>query len=159
LKDRNAGKSLIYISVGEIKKQGIKNTIITYIGIAIGFISLIFIQPHLLEPSELGLIRVLMAFSGLIASLFLLGVSNVNIRYFPYFKNKEQKHHGYFGLMLLFPLVGCIIGAFLIFLSKDFIISQYVKESKLFADYFLLLQSMSSQPDLCTSACAFAREW
>ncbi len=122
--------------MGEIKKQGIQNTIITYIGIAIGFISLIFIQPHLLTPSELGLIRVLLAFSGLIASLFLLGVSNVNIRYFPYFKNKEQKHHGYFGLMLLFPLAGCIIGAFLIFLSKDFIISQYVKESKLFADYF-----------------------
>ena len=129
--------------MGVIKRQGIKNTIINYFGVGIGFISLIFIQPQLLTPSELGLIRVLMAFSGLISAVFLLGVSNINVRYFPYFINPEHKHHGYFGLMLLFPLTGCIIGAFFLFLFKDFITSQYIKESKLFADYFFYVSPLA----------------
>ena len=122
--------------MGVIQRQGIKNTIITYAGIAVGFISLIFIQPNLLTPSELGLIRVLLAFSGFISTVFLLGVSNVNIRYFPFFKNPEKKHHGYFGLMLLFPLAGSIIGAIGLYVLKSFIVAQYSEQSKLFTEYF-----------------------
>ncbi len=122
--------------MGVIKRQGIKNVFITYFGIVIGFLSLLFIQPHLLSASELGLIRILISFSGFIATMFPLGVSNVNVRYFPFFKNAEKKHHGYFGLMLLFPLVGCLIGGIFLYLLKGMIIQQYIRESKLFTNYF-----------------------
>ena len=89
-----------------IRKQGIRNAIITYIGVLIGFVSLMFIQPKFLTPEELGLTRILLAAASLIATLLPLGVSSVTTKYFPYFRNAEKKHHGYFGLMLIFPLVG-----------------------------------------------------
>jgi hypothetical protein len=40
--------------MGVIKRQGIKNTIAVYIGLAIGFLNLIVIQPYFLSKEELG---------------------------------------------------------------------------------------------------------
>lgn len=125
--------------LGIIQKQGIQNTVITYVGIAIGFVSLIFIQPHLLRTEELGLTRILLSASGLVATVLPLGISNVNVRFFPYFRNKEKGHHGYFPFMLLFPLVGMIICSVLMFFLKDLLVAQYKAESGLFVDYFHLV--------------------
>ena len=142
--------------MGVIKRQGIKNTIITYVGILIGFVSLIFIQPHLLSSSELGLVRILLSFSSFIATILPLGVSNINVRYFPFFKDESKKHHGYFGLMLLFPLVGCVFGSVIIFLFKDFIVNQYIQESKLFVDYFFYVFPLSILIALLTAVNSYA---
>ena len=49
--------------MGVIKRQGIKNTIATYIGFVIGFVNLIIIQPNFLSKEELGLTRVLYSFA------------------------------------------------------------------------------------------------
>ena len=122
--------------MGVIKRQGIKNTIATYIGFVIGFVNLIVIQPHLLTKEELGLTRILYSFSLLIAMFVPLGIGNATTRFFPMFKDHEKKHHGYFGFMLIFPLVGYVLAASIIWLTKDLIIAQYVKESKLFTEFF-----------------------
>lgn len=125
--------------MSSIKKQGIQNAIITYTGVVIGFASLLFIQPNLLKPEELGLTRILIAAASLIATVLPLGVSSVTTKYFPYFRNQERKHHGYFGLMLLFPLLGAIVCGFLIYTFKNIIISQYIEQSFLFTRFFDLL--------------------
>lgn len=122
-----------------IKKQGIQNAIITYIGVIIGFVSLLFIQPNLLKPEELGLTRILVAAASLIATLLPMGVSGVTTKFFPYFRNAEKGHHGYFGFMLLFPLIGSLLCGCLIYLFKDDIINQYKEQSFLFTQYFDLL--------------------
>jgi O-antigen/teichoic acid export membrane protein len=126
-------------SLGSIRKQSITNAVITYSGVLIGFISLLFIQPNLLKPEELGLTRILLAAASLVASLLPLGVSSVTTKFFPYFRNKEKGHHGYFVFMLLFPLAGTLICAALIYLFKDWIILQYAEQSPLFIRYFHLL--------------------
>ena len=71
--------------MGVIKRQGIKNTIATYIGFVIGFVNLIVIQPHLLTKEELGLTRILYSFSLLIAMFVPLGIGNATTRFFPMF--------------------------------------------------------------------------
>lgn len=122
-----------------IKKQGIQNAIITYTGVVIGFVSLMFIQPYLLRPEELGLTRILIAAASLLSTILPLGVSSVTIRYFPFFRNEEKKHHGFFGFMLLFPLVGTVICAILVYVFKNVVIQQYIDQSPLFTYYFDLL--------------------
>ncbi len=122
--------------MGVVQRQGIKNTIIIYTGIVIGFISLLIVQPAFLSKSEIGLTRLLLAFSSLFSSVFSISISNITIRYFPHFKNPENKHNGYFGFILLFPLAGSIIGCTLLYLFKDFLILHYSKDSKIFSEYF-----------------------
>ncbi len=122
--------------MGIIQKQGIQNTIITYLGIIIGFANLILIQPFLLSKEEVGLVRVLFAFSSLIASILPLGITSITIKYFPLFRNEEKGHHGFLGFILLFPVVGGLLVYFLLSIFRDVIIGHYIVNSKLFADYF-----------------------
>ena len=124
--------------MGVIQKQGLLNTVITYSGVVIGFVSLLFIQPQLLTSSELGLVRILLAFSTIVATVMPLGVGNINTKFFPHFRNKDKKHYGYFGFMLLFLIAGFIICTALIFLFKSNIIELYSEQSPLFVNYFYL---------------------
>ena len=105
-------------------------------GIIIGFISLIVVQPFLLSKEEVGLIRVLFAFSSLVASIIPLGITSITVKYFPVFRNKEKGHHGFLGFILIFPIVGGLIIFFLLSFFKETIIGHYVEHSKLFTDYF-----------------------
>src|SRR5689334_1342958 len=122
--------------MGIIQRQGIRNTLITYAGIIIGFVNLIIIQPYYLAPEELGLTRVLFSFSSLIASFLPLGIQSITLKYFPYYKDSEKKHSGYFGFMLLFPAVGFLLVSAIILISKNFVIGIYIEKAKLFTDYF-----------------------
>jgi O-antigen/teichoic acid export membrane protein len=122
--------------MGIIQRQGIRNAVITYSGIIIGFVNLIIIQPRFLTPEELGLTRVLFSFSALISSFLPLGIQNITLKYFPYFKDPAKKHSGYFGFMLLFPVIGFLFVSGVMLILKNFIIGIYIVNSKLFTDYF-----------------------
>ncbi len=122
--------------MGVIQRQSIKNTISSYVGIGLGFLSLLVIQPRLLTPEEIGLSRFLYATSVLMASFFPLGVTNMTIKFFPHFKNDAKGHHGFAGFMLLFPLIGYMLTALLLLLFKEYIMNQYRRESPVFIEYF-----------------------
>lgn len=122
--------------MGVIQRQGIKNTISSYVGILLGFVSLLIIQPRFLKPEEIGLARVLFAFATLIASFIPIGVTNMTIKYFPVFKNEKNGHNGFFGFILLFPIIGFILSAIGLLVFKEFIIAQYRRESPLIIDYY-----------------------
>ena len=49
--------------MGIVKRQGLSNTLLVYAGTAIGFLSLVVVQPHFLSKEELGLTRLILAFS------------------------------------------------------------------------------------------------
>lgn len=122
--------------MGVIKRQGIKNMITGYIGMAIGFVNLILVQPYFLTKEELGLTRLLYSFSLLVAMFVPLGIGNATIKFFPAFKDKAKNHHGFFAFMNLFPLIGFFGSGLLLWFSKDFIFNQYRAESPLFIEYF-----------------------
>lgn len=129
--------------MGVIKRQGIQNTIVTYLGILLGFLNLIVLQPVFLTPEEIGLTRILFSFSSLVAVFLPLGIGPITVKYFPLFRNKEKRHYGFFGFMLLFPVVGFALTSLVLFLVRDFFIAQYITESKLFTEYFNYVMPLS----------------
>ncbi|MBS1637165.1 MAG: polysaccharide biosynthesis C-terminal domain-containing protein [Bacteroidetes bacterium] len=122
--------------MGVIKRQGIKNTIITYIGIIIGAINIIFIQPKLLTPEELGLTRLLYDFSYIIGLAIPLGLPNIIVKYFPLFKDRSTRHNGFAGFVIFVFMLGFIISSILLLAFKPVIVSHYEKEAELFVAYF-----------------------
>ena len=122
--------------MGVIKRQGIKNTIITYIGILIGAINIIFIQPKLLTPEELGLTRLLYDFAYIIGLAVPLGLPNIIVKFFPFFRDRNLKHNGFAGLILIVFSIGFIISATCLLIFKPEITSHYVDKASLFVHYF-----------------------
>lgn len=121
--------------MGSIKKQGITNTIISYIGICIGFLNLIILQPFMLSTEELGLTRIMYSFTLIVGTLFPVGINYLTIKFFPRFKNKANGHNGYFGLLLLIAFIGYLIAGTAILLVKNYILFKY-SNAPLFVEYF-----------------------
>ncbi len=94
-------------NMGVVQRQGIKDSIITYFGVALGAVNTLFIYP-LIPKEELGLIEFLLSSVMLLAPFVLLGVTNLVVRYFPVFEDAKTGHHGFLFFMLLLPSVGLL---------------------------------------------------
>lgn len=122
--------------MGIVARQSIKGTIATYIGVAVGIVTTFFIQTKALQPEQIGLIDILLQCSILFGGLAQLGTSSSAIRYYPFFKNEEERDHGFFGWTLLVPVIGFSFFLLAFFLFKDSIVAFFTKDSQVGADLF-----------------------
>ncbi|WP_158278729.1 lipopolysaccharide biosynthesis protein [Rhodohalobacter mucosus] len=123
--------------MGIVIRQSIVNAAITYFGIGLGFVLTIFLYPHILDPDQYGLTRVLIS-AALISSQFAhLGFHNLILRYFPFFKKAYPEGHGLLFWAFIIPFSGFLVFALLFFLLDDLFISVYSERSPLFADFYL----------------------
>lgn len=123
--------------MGIVIRQSLLNAVITYLGIGLGFVLTIFLYPHILDPDQYGLTRVLIS-AALICSQFAhLGFHNLILRYFPFFKKVSPEGHGLLFWAFLIPFAGFLIFTGLFFLLDDLLISVYSDRSPLFADFYL----------------------
>ena len=130
--------------MGVIQRQGIVSTVITYLGIAVGFISLLVIQPNFLTTEEIGLVRILYSVSFLISTVVPLSAGNITSKFLPKFRDEKTMHNGFLGFILLFPIIGMLLFFPVLFLFKDLILSSYVEESYLFTVYFYWIFPLSA---------------
>jgi O-antigen/teichoic acid export membrane protein len=121
--------------MGIIKRQTIKGSIYSYLGVFIGFLSINYLQPHSLTAAQIGLTGILTSFSLMFAQFALLGF-NGTARYFPYFRNEEKKHHGYLFLACMVSLAGTLLFVLLAYLFKDYIIGRNSSKTNLFEKYY-----------------------
>lgn len=129
--------------MGIVVRQSIKGTIMNYLGVAVGFITTFFVMTKYLTQEEVGLTRVMADAALLLSGLAALGTNTSAMRYYPYFKDKTTRDHGFFGWTLIVPALGFVIFTTLFFVYKDFIISKFAKESPLFVDYMYLVIPMA----------------
>ena len=122
--------------MGVIKRQGIKNVFITYLGVIVGAISTLYIQPELLSIDELGFTRNLYNFSFLLSLAIPLGLPSIILKFYPEFKQKETLKDYILGFILIYFFVASIITISLFFIFKQYILQLYTTESHLFITYF-----------------------
>ena len=125
--------------MGIIQKQAIKGTVYSYIGVFIGFVTTAIIFPKILSTEEIGLLKVLVAFSVLFAQVGSLGFGNVINRLFPYFRDKESGHNGFLLVGIIFSFTGFIFSVIGIEALKPFILKNNIDNSGLLADYYRFL--------------------
>ena len=122
--------------MGVIQKQSISGTIYSYLGVLLGFITVGWLFPRILSTGQVGLLRILVSYSVLFAQFASLGINSVSVKLFPYFRNSEEKHHGFLGIALLVSLAGFILSTGIYLLLKPLFISQASEKSSLFTTYF-----------------------
>lgn len=123
--------------MGVIVRQSISNTLITYTGIGLGFILTIFLYPHILNPDEYGLTRVLISASYISSQFAHLGMHNLVMRYYPFFKKADPEHHGFLFWAISIPILGFLLYTLFFFLADDLLIHFYEDRSALFVEYYL----------------------
>ncbi|MEX2589602.1 MAG: hypothetical protein WD334_05300, partial [Chitinophagales bacterium] len=130
--------------MGIIIRQSFWNSIWSYIGIALGYVNVVLLFPRFLEPDEFGLTRVFIAASMITAQLGSLGIINISIKYFPFFKsNSDNKHSGFLFFGFLLSTIGsllCVIG---LIVFKPLIVGAYIERSELFVEYYYWLIPLS----------------
>lgn len=129
--------------MGIIIRQSIKGTIVNYIGVLIGIFTTFVVLTDVLKPEEIGLTRILIDVGMLFAGLAQLGTGSSIIRFFPYFKNLDKKHNGFFFWTLVIPLVGFLCFLILFFILKEPICHFFGDKSPLFSQYYILLAPLS----------------
>lgn len=129
--------------MGIVVRQSIKGTLMNYLGVAVGFVTTFFVMTKYLTQEEVGLTRVMADAALLLSGLAALGTNTSAMRYYPYFKDKDTRDHGFFGWTLIVPAMGFVIFTILFFVFKDFIINKFSKESPLFVDYMYLVIPMA----------------
>ncbi|MCF8218281.1 MAG: polysaccharide biosynthesis C-terminal domain-containing protein [Bacteroidales bacterium] len=125
--------------MSQIFKQSAKNSIYIYIGVLLGFVITGVLYPELLAPEQIGLINVLIGYSVIIGKIGGLGMQQVTIRLFPYFRDEENKHHGFLALVLLITAAGFVLIGSLYLVFKDVIVAMGKDNSGLFVQYVDLI--------------------
>ncbi|PJJ59727.1 oligosaccharide flippase family protein [Hymenobacter chitinivorans] len=111
--------------MGIVQRQGLRNTVISYFGLALGFVNTAFVLPRLLAPAQLGLTTLLVSIATVYAQFAAFGFASVGIRFFPYFRNREAGHHGFLPFLLGVPLLGFVVITAVYLLGKPLILAQY----------------------------------
>jgi len=122
--------------MGVIKRQGIKQSMVTLAATLIGAVNLLIIYPIVLEPNELGLLGFLIATAGLFAPFIGLGHQTFAIRFFPEFNDGRQKNHGFLGFSLLGLLVGFLVFVPIFLFFVEDLRGLFPSASPLSAEYF-----------------------
>ena len=137
--------------MGIIAKQSIQGTIVTYLGVAVGFVTTFFVLTRFLSAEEIGLARVLVDAATLFIGLAQLGTSSSIIRFYPHFKNSEntseqntnKTEHGFFFWTILIPLIGFGLFAALYCACYTPLSQWFGEKSPLFVEYYYMVLPMA----------------
>lgn len=93
--------------MGIVINQSIKNTVITYVGFAIGAINTLFMYPHFLGDDFFGLTNYILSSANVIFPLMAFGVHNTLIKFFSEYKTEKEKSQ-FFSFILAIPLLAIV---------------------------------------------------
>ncbi len=132
--------------MGIVARQATFNTLLAYLGIALGFVNVVLLYPKVLAAEQFGLTRLLLSIATIAAQLAQLGAENTVVRYFPYFRDSERQHKGLLGMLLLFGLVVALVAALVLGLLHGTFSAVFADRSSLFGAHgWLLLPLVGSE--------------
>jgi len=108
--------------LGIIQKQSVTGSVISYLGVLIGFLTTGLLLPNLLSLSENGIIKLLVANAALFGQLGTLGFTGVTTRMFTYFRDKQQSHHGFMRIGVLVSLAGFALSVIIFYLIRNWVL-------------------------------------
>lgn len=125
--------------MGIVARQATWNTLLTIVGMGLGFVNMALLFPRLLTPDEFGLTRLIVSIAVVAAQIAHFGGENTVIRYFPYFRDKVNGHRGLFGLALGVATVGAFIAMLVLGLFHEQFVRWFSDSSGLYQRFGLLV--------------------
>ncbi|MBP9927366.1 MAG: oligosaccharide flippase family protein, partial [Cyclobacteriaceae bacterium] len=95
--------------MGIVIRQSIYSSIISYTGVVIGYINLLYLYPKFLSTDQIGLFRTIQDAAILFAPFAQFGLSQTIIRFYPQLARDKKSSHSFISFMSLLALVGFIL--------------------------------------------------
>jgi O-antigen/teichoic acid export membrane protein len=125
--------------MGIVARQATWNTLLTTVGMGLGFVNMALLFPRLLSPDEFGLTRLMVSIAVVAAQIAHLGGENTVIRYFPYFRDKVNGHRGLFGVVLGVATLGGFLAMLVLGHFHDQFVRWFSDSSGLYQRFGLLV--------------------
>ena len=90
--------------MGIVLNQSLKNTIITYVGFAIGGINTIYFYPFFLGATYYALANYILSSANVIMPIFAIGMQNTLVKFYSQYNTNEERSR-FLSFTVLFPLV------------------------------------------------------
>jgi O-antigen/teichoic acid export membrane protein len=124
--------------MGIVVRQSIKNTIITYIGFAIGAANALFMYTHFLGKTYYGLTAFLLSSANIMMPLMAFGVHNTLVKFYSGYKTEEEKSQ-FLTFMLLLPLLLIVPISLVAFFFYEPIACKLSEENPIIYEYVWLI--------------------
>jgi O-antigen/teichoic acid export membrane protein len=125
--------------LGIVIRQSFWNTVVSYAGVVLGAINVIWLFPTVLGDTQFGVTRLLLSASLIAAQVAQLGMGNVTFRFFPAFQDPVSGHKGFLRILLLVPFIGFLLYLVLFFGFRESFASLFAQNAPLFVRYDLFL--------------------
>ncbi len=121
--------------MGKIVKQSVINTVLSYVGIAIGTFYTLFIVPKVFaqNPGEWGLIQLINSFVMLFLPFALLGFPNIIIKYWSKYYERQNNEFSFFLLVLV--TAGMLVVSLIMWFLRNEIFASEADTSGLMMQY------------------------
>lgn len=124
--------------MGIVLNQSLKNTIITYIGFAIGGINTIYLYPFFLGTTYYALTNYILSSANVIMPLFAIGMQNTLVKFYSQYKTNEERSQ-FLSFTVLFPLFVIIPMLLFTFFFYDEILYFLSKKNLIVKNYIWLI--------------------
>ena len=121
--------------MGQVRKDSVLNTIITYTGIVLGYINKGLLFPFLLLPEQVGLANVLPLIVGYFGQLSNFGANMILHRFIPFFRNSGKGFSGILVYTSALLLIGIAVISGVLFLFSDTIFPYFSERSSMLVSY------------------------
>jgi len=124
--------------MGIVLKQSFLNTLILFLGFAIGGINVLFLYTHFLDEDYFGLITFLLSTANILLPLVVFGMQHTVIKFFSSYATKIEQDR-FLTASLILPLFIIIPLAFVGILAYENIANWLAKENPLIKNYTYLI--------------------
>lgn len=125
--------------MGIVQKDAFRTMVISYVGIALGYLNKGLLFLIILTTEQIGLINLLVTVGTLFAQFANLGTVYSTWKFFPYFRNEEKKHHGFLPFILRIVWIGIFLCGLTFILFRPEVQALYGERSSAFTDYYFMV--------------------
>lgn len=124
--------------MGPLAKQTVQNTVLTYVGLLLGFLNIAILYPRVLPDDQFGLTRLLVSVATMAGAFAQFGLDNTIVRYFPYFRDVARAHRGLLTLISGVALAGALLAMLVLGLFHPWISDVIGDKNGLYDEFGLL---------------------
>lgn len=125
--------------MGVVVRQSVISSVISYLGVVIGYVNLLYLYPRFLELEQVGLLRTIQDAAILFAPFAQMGVAQSLIRFYPQFHEDQRRSQSFLALMLLLAAIGFAVFAMVFLAFQPNFLGYFRENAGAIGEYGLLI--------------------